>query len=353
MQNKKLVAAFFVALILVSGIIFTHFFKSEASIAREDDSLKATGTIEADSVKASFKVAGRIETMLVKEGDKVEKGQVLAILDTTEIEAKVAQAQGAYEAAKSQSDQANLAVDMTKETVEAKISQVEAKIAQAEIALKNAQQTYDRIAALHESGVATDAQFDEASNNLQAKKDQLSEAKAGLEEAVASRASIDIAQAKYEAALGQSRQGAGALAEAQSYLDNARLTAPISGYITQKYLDVGEICGAGTPILEISDLEHTYVKVFFSETKIGRINLQQKAKVFTAAQPEKPFEGEVIWINNAGDFAVKKAVNDLTEHDVRSFEVKIDLPNPNLVLKTGMTATVEIAEEGEKGGGNN
>lgn len=62
--------------------------------------------------------------------------------------------------------------------------------------------------------------------------------------------------------------------------------------------------------------------------------------------PGRFFKGKVVWINDAGEFAVRKAVNEQYDHDIRSFEVKIDVPNPDLVLKTGMTARVRILEEG-------
>ena len=119
----------------------------------------------------------------------------------------------------------------------------------------------------------------------------------------------------------------------------------MSGYITQKYLEEGELVNAGTPVLEITDIEHTYVKVFISETKIGRVHLDQEAEITVASFPDRVFPGRVVWINDAGDFAVRKAVNEQDEHDLRSFEVKIDLPNPDLVLKTGMTARVKLLEE--------
>ena len=90
----------------------------------------------------------------------------------------------------------------------------------------------------------------------------------------------------------------------------------------------GELVNAGTPVLEITDIEHTYVKVFISETKIGRVHLDQEAEVSVASFPDRVFKGRVVWINDAGDFAVRKAVSEQDEHDLRSFEVKIDLPTP-------------------------
>lgn len=351
--KKTGVAVMFLGLILAAALFFNHFYQNELTAAEKGDALASTGTVEAETVKASFKVAGKIHRLLVDEGDKVEKGQEIAILDSQEISAKVLQAKGAYQAAKAQADQAKEAVDMTSKTVEAKISQVNAKIAQAKTDLKNAQQTYDRVAELHAAGVASDSQMDEATNNLEAKKSQLNEATAGLEEAKAARASVEVAQAQYEAALGQCQQAEGALAEAEAYLENTHLKAPISGYITEKYLQQGEMVNAGTPVLEICDVQHTYVKVFISETKVGRVALNQQAEVKVDAFPDKVFSGRITWINNAGDFAVKKAVNEMEDHDVRSFEVKVDIPNPDLALKTGMTATVEILEEGGSSAGSN
>ena len=85
--------------------------------------------------------------------------------------------------------------------------------------------------------------------------------------------------------------------------------------------------------------------MFISEKKIGRVRLGQKVEIRVPAFPDKVFEGKVVFINNAGEFAVKKAVNEQYQHDIRSFEVKIDVPNQDLLLKVGMTANVKILEE--------
>ena len=74
------------------------------------------------------------------------------------------------------------------------------------------------------------------------------------------------------------------------------------------------------------------------------MHLGREAEIRVDAFPDKVFKGKVVWINNAGEFAVKKAVDDQHERDIRSFQVKIEIPNPDLVLKTGMTARVKILE---------
>jgi len=121
----------------------------------------------------------------------------------------------------------------------------------------------------------------------------------------------------------------------------------MSGYITQKYLQLGEMLNAGTPVFEITDLAHTYVNIYISEDKIGRVQLNQEAEITVDAFPERVFKGKVVLVNGAGEFAVKKAINEQYEHDIRSFKVKIDVPNSDLALKTGMTARVKIIEGAE------
>ncbi|NLO90127.1 MAG: HlyD family efflux transporter periplasmic adaptor subunit [Clostridia bacterium] len=339
-------------LVLALGLLFggyyiynNYFYKNELVQAREKNELTSIGTVEAVSANASFKIAGRIEKMYVKEGDWVEKGQVLAVLDSSEIRAKITQAQGAHKAAQGQVEAAQKAVTSAESQLEAKIAQIEAKVAQAEVKLSDAQQKHERAKQLHETGVISDAQYDEAVNNLKGAEKTLEEARAALEEATAARKDIEVARAKYEAALGQSRQAEGAVQEAEAYLDNTYLRAPMSGYVTGKFLEEGELVNAGTPVFEISDLKNTYVKVLISEDKIGRIFLNQEAEISVDAFADKKFKGKVTWISSAGEFAVKKAVSEMDSHDIRSFEVKIEVPNPDLKLKVGMTAEVKFIEK--------
>ncbi len=347
-NQKKLTLLVFLALIIVTALIFFgYFYQNSITTAEEKEALTATGTIEAKSVMASFKVAGRISTLYVEEGSKVEKDQKLAELENSQLAAKLTQAQGAYQAALSQAEEAEKAIALTEQQIAATIARLEAKVAQAEVNLNDAKQLYDRMKVLHESEAISDSEFEKAQNGYEAAQQQLKEAQAALDEAIASKIKVQVAQSQYQAALGQSEQAKGALEEAQAYMNDTLLKSPISGYITQLFLEEGEMVNAGTPVFEITDLAHPYVKVYISERKIGRVRLNQPVEVKVDAYPNKTFKGKVVWINDAGEFAVKKAVSDQHEHDLRSFEVKIELPNPDLLLKVGMTATVKILEGAE------
>jgi len=342
--KKILTFAFFLVIIVLCALLFFSLYRNQSAAVREQDGLTATGTVEAKKVTASFKVAGKIESLLVDEGSKVEKGQELATLESRELAAKLSQASGAYEAARAQARQAGDSIPLTSQQVETTIEQARAKVAQAEVGLEDGRRLYERMEALYKSAAISEKAFDDAKNNYELARNVLKEAQAALDQALSARLKVQIAGAQYEAAAGQSNQAGGAVQEAQAYLDSTHLLAPMSGYITQKNLEQGEMVNAGTPVFEISDLSHTYVKVFISEKKIGRVQLGQDAEVSVDSFPGRVFKGKVVWINNAGEFAVHKAVNEQYDHDIRSFEVKIDLPNPDLTLKTGMTARVRIVE---------
>ncbi|MEN6460362.1 MAG: efflux RND transporter periplasmic adaptor subunit [Syntrophomonas sp.] len=344
-KKKKSVIILFV--VLIAGILFiTGFFvKRQVTLNNQRDSLTATGTIEARTVMASFKIPGQIENLLVDEGSQVVAGQELAVLDSRELQAKLAQAQGAYQATQGQASQANSAIPLTSQTIEAAIQQAQAGVVKAQVGVKNARQKYDRAQSLFESGAASQSQLDEASDNYNASQNDQQLAQGKLNEALAARLKVQTSQYQYDAAVGQSNQAQGAIQEAQTYLDNTHLLAPTSGYITEKTLEQGEMISAGTPLFEITDLTHTYVKVFIDEQKIGRVKLNQTAQIKVDSFPNRVFTGRVVWINEAGQFAVKKAINDQYSHDIRSFEVKIDVPNNDLALKTGMTAMVTILEK--------
>lgn len=343
--KKILTLTSFLFIIALAALVYFSLHANRAETAREQERLTATGTVEAKKVSASFKVAGRIENMLVEEGSWVEPGQELAWLDSRELSARLSQASGAYDAAKAQARQAGYSIPLTSQQIEAAIEQARAKVAQAEVGLENARDLYERMDNMYKGGAVSEKTYNDAKNGCQLAENVLKEAQAALEQALSARIKVDLAQAQYEAAEGQSSQAGGAVQEAQAYLDNTRLLAPIAGFITQKNLEQGEMVNAGTPVFEISDLLHTYVKVFISEKKIGRVQVGQDVEVTVDSFPDRVYRGKVVWINNAGEFAVRKAVNEQYDHDIRSFEVKIDVPNPDFSLKTGMTARVNIIEQ--------
>ncbi|MDD3654213.1 MAG: efflux RND transporter periplasmic adaptor subunit [Desulfotomaculaceae bacterium] len=340
--KKTLVFILLLAIMGAGLLIYNNCFRARE--AGRDQGLTATGTLEATKVMASFKVPGKLEKVAA-EGSQVKLGQEIASLESQEIHSDLVTAQGAYEASVNQARQAGEAVTLTSQQVENTIAQGQAKVAQAEIGVNDAKLTLDRATELYNSGAISKKSLDDATNAHALAQRKLEEAQAGLNQALDARLNVQVAQSQYQAAQGQVKQAGGAVQKAQAYLDNTHLLSPMDGFVTQKYLEPGEMLNAGTPVLEISDLAHTFVNVYISEDKIGRVQLNQAAEITVASFPGQVFPGKVVAISDAGEFAVKKAINEQYEHDLRSFKVKIDVPNPDLKLKTGMTAQVKIVEE--------
>ena len=343
--KKVSVFILFIGIIAASVLIFNRYFYAQKVIlTSEQQSLTETGTIEATNVMASFKVPGKLEKVFVDEGNKVELGQEIASVEGQEIGSDLVAAQGAYSVAIGQAERAAQTVPMTSQQVESTITQTQAKVVQAEVGVKDAKLTYDRAVGLMEGRVIPQKTLDDATNAYDLAQSKLKEAQGGLEQALAARLNVGIAESQYQAAQGGVQQASGAVQKANAYLSNTHLLSPMAGYITQKYLQSGEMLNAGTPVFEITDLDHTYVNIYISETKIGRVQLNGEAEVTVDAFPDRVFKGKVVLINDAGEFAVKKAINEQYDHDIRSFKVKIDVSNQDLALKTGMTAKVKIIE---------
>jgi len=343
---KKWIIFILFMVIIAAGmfIFYRYFYMQKVALDNERQSLTATGTIEATTVLASFKIPGKLENVLIDEGSQVKTGQEIASLEAQEISSDVVTASGAYDAAVAQAKQAADSVSLTSKQVESTISQLQAKLSQAEIGVKDAKLAYERASTLFASGAVPQKTLDDATNAYELSQSKLQEAQAGLDQALAAKTNVALAQSRYQAAQGAVKQAGGAVQKAEVYLKNTHLLAPISGYITAKFLQPGEMLNAGTPVFEITDIDHSYVNIYLSEKKIGRVQLQQEAEITVDAFPERIFKGKVVLINDAGEFAVQKAIDDQYEHDIRSFQVKVNIPNDDLALKTGMTARVKLIE---------
>ncbi|MEQ8173720.1 MAG: efflux RND transporter periplasmic adaptor subunit [Syntrophomonadaceae bacterium] len=328
-KKKTMVCLGLIGLTLVAAAAFYGYFSNrQRAVVAQRQSLTATGVVEATTVDLAFKVAGKIDKMMVDTGSTVTAGQEIALLESRELEARLLQAQGGVVSAQGLIDEVGSTVPLTSESVEA-------KVAQAQAAYDDSVQTYERYKNLHDAGAISDSSLDQVTNKMNAAKGQ-------LDEALAARISVEVAGHKYVEAVGKKQTADGALQEVQVALGNTHMITPVGGVITEKYLDTGEMVNAGTPVYEISDIQHPYVKVFIDETKIGRVQLNQEVSIQVDAYPGRIFKGRVVWISDAGQFAVRKAINEQYSHDIRSFEVKINVPNDELALKAGMTATVQL-----------
>ncbi len=290
------------------------------------------GTVECTTYKASSKIAGRIEEMKVKEGEKVEKGQLLYILSTPELDAKLKQAEAVKEAAS--------ALDR-KALTGARQQQVEAALnmwqkAQAGKAL--AEKTFERVQRLYEQGVVPAQKYDEAKANY--------DAMTATEQAARSQYQLvkdGASKEDKQAAAAQVQQAQGAVSEVEAYLRDAMVYSPISGEVSTIIAEQGELVGNGYPAVAILDMSDLWVTFNIKETLMPKIHIGTRFQGYVPAL-DKEVEFEVYYIAPQADFATWSATRTQGGFDIRTFAVKARSLNETEYMRPGMSVLVDWDE---------
>lgn len=388
---KNLRWIIFIGMIILIAGGFGALLTSQASGGELTDS-NPTAYIEGTTINASFKIGGRITEVLVEEGDSVKKGQVIARLESKELENKVAQAEAAVvlaegkiteassakKAAAVKEAQGNEAVTVTEQSIESQVQQAEAavKAAKANVQALDAKvnstkelydiavTNFDRMKELQKAGAVAQVQVDEAKAKMeQAKAEyfgsqeqkkaaaaQIEQAQATLKIAIANRGKVDVSKKDVElanASIGQAEgaiasaqggksQAQAALDEAKTYLSYTELVAPADGVIVTKSAQIGELVNSGFPIFTIETNEMRYAQFYFDESEIVNLKTGESVIVELVASNQK-LSGKIKTISPAGDFAVKKATQSIGETDIRSFALKVEFPELPSEIPTGMT----------------
>jgi HlyD family secretion protein len=286
------------------------FFGWRAATRREDytgGDVHTTGTIEAVHVQLAFQVGGRLAAVPVSEGAVVRPGQLVGRLDPEEFEVRAQSAAAMLEAA------------------EAARLQAQAARAQAKANRDRAAQDWKRTASLVKEEAITPQQVDAA--------------RAAAE---ATEAQLQAAAAQEQDAEAQVHQAQSALAQARLQVSYTQLYAPEAGQVAEVIRRPGEMVLAGTPVISVAQVDTVELHAAVDETRIGAVRPgdRVRAKVYTFNG--QVFEGVVTDIVPAGDFATRKDWG-AQRRDIRTFSVTASMPNPEYLLKDGMTAEVAIA----------
>jgi HlyD family secretion protein len=281
-----------------------------------DKEISASGTIETTEVTVSAKVGGQVLKLLVDEGSNVKAGDTLTLLDRSDWEIQLDQAEANVAAAEAQY---KLTVQGAREE----------DITQAEATLKNAEDDLNRTEGLFKDGSITQKQLDDARTRHILAKQNYDKLKRGSrpEEIDAARARRDQAVAQVKAI--------------NKKIDDSFVVAPIDGMITQKAIEEGEVVMPNASLFRISRLDKVHLIIYVSEEELARVKLGQEAKVYIDAGPKKPFNGKVIYISSIAEFTPKN-VQTKEDRTKLVFGVKIEIPNPDQVLKPGMPADAVI-----------
>ncbi len=287
------------------------------------------GETDVTNYKASSKIAGRIDKMLVKEGQQVKKGELLYVLSTPEIDAKLRQARAAESAASAQDKKA---------LAGARVQQIEAARSmweKAEAGLEYARKTYERVKILYEEGVVPAQQFDEAEANYTAMKATVAAAESQYQMAVDGTRKEDKA-----AAAALLEQAASVVSEVEVYAKDACVYSPVDGEISTVIAQEGELVGSGYPVVTILDMSDIWIAYNVKETLMPKIKMGKKFKAYVPAL-DKEVELYVDYISVQADFATWSATRTQGGFDVRTFAVKARPVSAVDGLRPGMTAIVD------------
>ncbi len=266
--KRRIIIVFIVLFISVGLFVYYGQRKNRAG------ELFYSGTIEATQAELSFQVPGRVAKVNFKEGQSVQKDELIAELDRAELEARYGQAK--------------------------------ALVQSASDTLVNAQKNYERFEELFRKGVVSEKERDNLKLTYEIAQAKLAEAKALLK-------------------------------QASVYLDYTQLKAPMDGVITSRNIEPGETVTAGREVITVSDLSGVELKIFVEETQIGKVRPNQEVDVTVDTFPGKIYKGKISFISPEGEFT-PKTIQTKKERVKLVYLVKVTIDNPHYELKTGMPA---------------
>lgn len=332
--------------------------KNSSSIS---DNTYTGNVISAEKASIIPSVSGKVQTVNVEVGQKVEKGDTLFTIDNTELTYKLNQAQANYDAsaaaydkmaggsAKQTQNDAATALEKAKNELSDAQSQFDnnTAIASAQNAYNDAKANYDRTKALFEADAATKVNLDDAKSKLdttsaaleiakQNAQTRLNNAKASFAAASenASLTNSIINPDNIASAKAQMDSAKAALDIAKHQLDNATVISPIAGKVSAKNISVAEITPTQTPsiVLENENLINILIKI--TETNINDITVGMSAKV-SVPSTGLSYDGVISTISPSAD------------QKTGMFDVQITINNPDDKLKTGMVTNVSLINQNE------
>lgn len=301
-SNMLLAFITLIAIILLVALVGWWLLKPRAEIIQ--------GQAEAEELRISGKVPGRVLEIRVEEGQWVNRGDTLILIDSPEVRAKLLQAQSAHDAARAQNSKAN------KGARTEQIAGAEALWEKAKAGLEIAEKSYKRLQNLFDQGVVSEQKRDEAYANY-----------------LAMRASEQAALAQYEqacngaeqedklAAEALMRKAEGAIEEVESYLSETCLVAPMDGVVSEIYAKQGELVGTGSPLMNILDKTNSWVVFNVREDRLKDLQPGKEVSAYIPAL-DRDIDLAVYYMKDMGSYSTWKATKSTGEYDLKTFELR-------------------------------
>jgi HlyD family secretion protein len=376
----------------IAGAIW--YFNTPSKVA---EPLQVSGRIESYETNIGAKIAGRVNYIAVREGDRVRQGQVIVRMDDEQIQAQLRGADARIIAAQQQQQETRLQLNVLDSQIQqiqlnlqqaqgdakGKVGQAEASLAssqaqfneavanleQAKAQLKLAKVNRDRYSKLVKQGVVQQQQFDQAQTDYEtavatvtARQGsvesfrKLADAAEGqLQQAQTSTLNPNIRNAQIASLRTQQAQANAKLAAAQADVKNAKaarqeiqsqitdlnIISPIDGVVITRSVEPGAVVTTGKTLLTVINPDEVYLRGFMPEGEIGKIKVGQNAKVFLDSAPEEPLKATIDAIDTEASFTPENIY--FKEDRVKQvFGLKITINQPNGLAKPGMPADAEI-----------
>jgi HlyD family secretion protein len=327
-MSKKLRIILGVAVLLVVLVVLRLTVFGAGNNQR---AILASGTIEAAEADLGFQIPGRIETIAVREGDRVDSASVLASLDRAELNAQL-------EAAMANATAARAALtEMRTGFRSEEIAQGRAALRAANYRLENARRDLERTQRLFDGGAVSQQALDhqetayemaEAEKESTAEQLQILETGPRSERIAAQRAHLLAAEA--------------GVRQINAALENAVVRAPFAGTISVKHREPGEIIQPGLPVLSVLNTDDRWVRIYVREDEIGRLSIGQEATITADSYPDRTYAGTVVFLSSEAEFTPRNV--QTTEERVKLvYRVKVQITeDPTFDLKPGLAADVRI-----------
>jgi HlyD family secretion protein len=342
--------------LIILGVILTaSTIYYLVSTPRSRD-LVLIGTVDSNQIIVSPQMQGRMAKLLVEEGTRVKQGDLIAVLDPSELEAQARAAAAMIDSLRSQVSATQATKEATQGSTlsnvanaQARLQSVRAQLLQAEAMLQRTESDSRRMIELAEQGVASDQDRVQAESNLKAQlatvqslKDQVSAAEADLNAALANTHQAHAAESTVRSTRAQLANAEAQLKEAEVRLGYTKIYAPLSGTVSVRAAREGEVLNAGQPIVTLVDLGDTWVRAAIPETESDHIGLGDTLRVRLPGGTLT--SGKVFFKSAEADFATQRDVSR-RKRDIRTIVLKIRLENPKGAYVPGMTAEVLVSPE--------
>lgn len=331
-----------IIIILIIAVVGISYYSLQND--NNDNTLSLSGNIEVTDVRLSFKIPGRLQEMLINEGDLVEKGQIIARIEDFDQKLALKQARASLEYA-----QAVLAEIESGSRVQevagskAELSRALAGLESARAQLRLAKADNDRFEELYNQGGISLREYEVHNTQYEIAQNAYKGAMASLESA---RQHLNLVEEgaraeKIEQARSQLKIARQSLNQAKLHLDYTELYSPISAVVLSKSAEAGEYVTPGAPVITIGDLGRPWLRAYINETDLSRIKLNQSVDVTTDTYPDKVYPGRISFISSEAEFT-PKSVQTREERVKLMYRIKITLENSENELKPGMPADALI-----------